>query len=161
MEAVLARTHPEDSAALETMKRAVREKRNMDLNYKILLPDGTVRHIHSLAYPVVNQAGEVEFTGVCVDVTGRKLAEDALHRSLEQVRALAARVERVHRVLSKMGFDCHGAREAPIVSTETPGRPASLLINAPVSKFGKKSGRDWRARSTTSWGRPGPVSRWT
>ena len=94
LEAVLARTHPEDSAVLETMKRAVREKKDMDLDFRILLPDGTVRHIHSLGHPVANQAGEVEFSGKSGDVTERKLAE-ALQHSLEQVRLLAARVESV------------------------------------------------------------------
>jgi PAS domain S-box-containing protein len=95
LEAVLARTHPEDIAVLESMKRAVREKKDMDLHFRILLPDGTVRHIHSLGHPLVNQAGEVEFSGKSRDVTEGKLAEDALQRSLEQVRALAARVESV------------------------------------------------------------------
>jgi PAS domain S-box-containing protein len=94
LEAVLARTHPEDRAVLETMNRAVREKKDMDLDFRILLPDGTVRHIHSLGHPVVNQAGEVEFSGKSGDVTERKLAE-ALQHSLEQVRLLAARVESV------------------------------------------------------------------
>jgi signal transduction histidine kinase len=67
----------------------------MDLDFRILLPDGAVRHIHSLGHPVVNQAGVVEFSGKSRDVTERKLAEDALQRSLEQVRALAAKVESV------------------------------------------------------------------
>jgi PAS domain S-box-containing protein len=95
LEAVLARIHPEDSAVAETIKRVLSEKKDMDLDFRILLPDGTVRYIHSLGHPVVNQAGEVEFNGMSMDVTERKLAENALQRSLDQVRALAAKVESV------------------------------------------------------------------
>ena len=95
LEAILARIHPGDSAVLETLKRAVGQKESVDLDFRILLPDGAVRHIHSLAHPVVNQAGEVEYNGMSMDVTERKLAEDALQRSLVLVRALAAKVESV------------------------------------------------------------------
>ena len=94
-EAVRARIHPEDSAVLWTINQALSERKDCDVNYRILLPDGTVRYIHCLGRPVVNQAGEMEFSGRSMDVTERKLAEDALQRSLEQVRALAARVESV------------------------------------------------------------------
>jgi PAS domain S-box-containing protein len=96
LEAVLARIHPEDSAAMAARDRALREGQDVDLHYRLLFPDGSVRYVHSVGHPVVNDTGDlVEFTGMAMDVTESKLAEDALHRSLERLRALAARAEGV------------------------------------------------------------------
>jgi PAS domain S-box-containing protein len=93
---VLARFHPEDGAALGTLTQALDEMKAFDLEYRILLPNGSVRYIHSLGRPVMNDAGEpVEFRGIAMDVTDQKLAQDALRRSADQLRALAARVESV------------------------------------------------------------------
>ena len=47
-----------------------------------------------MVYPVTNEAGQiVERYGVVMDVTERKRAEKELQRSLDQLRALAARVQ--------------------------------------------------------------------
>jgi PAS domain S-box-containing protein len=96
LEAVLARIHPEDRHILEIIDRALGEPKDFDLTCRILLPDGSVRYIHSLGRPVVNAAGElVNFNGVCVDITEHSVAEDALRHSKDQLRALAARVESI------------------------------------------------------------------
>jgi PAS domain S-box-containing protein len=96
LDAVMNRIHPDDSAARDAIIRAVRGKKDFDVAYRILLPDGSVRYIHALGRPFVNRAGElVEFSGVSMDVTERKLAEQAVQRSLEQHRTLAARLESV------------------------------------------------------------------
>jgi PAS domain S-box-containing protein len=95
-EAFQARVHPADSAALDARNRALAEKKDFDLNYRILHPDGSVRYIHSLGHPVLDDAGEpTEFSGITMDVTAHRLAELALERSLAQHRALAARLESI------------------------------------------------------------------
>ena len=92
----LARIHPDDNATLETINRALGEKKDFELDFRVLLPDGSIRYVHSLGHPVLNEAGElVEFIGMAMDVTRRTLAEDALQRSLEQLRALGASLENV------------------------------------------------------------------
>ncbi len=96
LDAVMARIHGDDGAVREAIIRAVRGKKDFDVAYRILLPDGSVRNIHALGRPFVNRTGEVvEFSGVSMDVTERKLAEQAVQLSLEQHRTLAARLERV------------------------------------------------------------------
>ena len=96
LDAVMARIHGDDSAVRDAIVRAVRGKRDFDLDYRILLPDGSVRYIHAMGRPFVNRAGElVEFSGVSMDVTEHKLAEQAVQRSLELHRTLAARLESV------------------------------------------------------------------
>src|SRR5262249_21605942 len=57
--------------------------------------DGTVRYIRDIGHPILNEAGEVaEFVGTSVDVTQRRLAEDAL----DKARSELAHVTRVMRL---------------------------------------------------------------
>ena len=56
----------------------------MSTDYRIILADGTVKHIHDIGHPVFNAAGKlVEFVGTTVDVTERKRAEEALHENTD------------------------------------------------------------------------------
>jgi PAS domain S-box-containing protein len=80
--------HPEDRArCLEGIERAIRERTYCDLEYRALLPDGTIKYVHSVAHPVFNASGElVEFVGTEMDVTERKRAEEAVRKSEERLR---------------------------------------------------------------------------
>ncbi len=82
-ESVLERIHPEDRArVLESVQKAVQEKTDYTVEFRIVLPGGTIRHIHGLGHPVFNASGElVEIVGSQLDVTERKSAEDDLRRS--------------------------------------------------------------------------------
>src|SRR5271157_1006009 len=79
----LQRTHPEDrDKVLQAFDRAIREKLDADAEYRIVLPDGTIRHLYGQGHPVLNARGEVvEVVGTTVDITERKRAEEALRRS--------------------------------------------------------------------------------
>ena len=84
----LKRIHPEDrDRFLHSFQRAIREKVDAEEEFKIVLPDGTVRHVHALAHPVLSATGEVfEVVGTTVDVTERKRAEQALRESETRFR---------------------------------------------------------------------------
>ncbi|HVN22932.1 MAG TPA: PAS domain S-box protein, partial [Syntrophorhabdales bacterium] len=44
-----------------------------------MLADGTVRHVHTIRHPVLNDAGDVvQLVGTTMDITERKRAEEAL-----------------------------------------------------------------------------------
>jgi len=83
-EAVFERIHPGDRDRLNAeVQRAVGEKRGYSIGYRILLPDGTVKHIDSIGQPVFSASGElVEIVTTQIDVTDRKRAEEA-HRESE------------------------------------------------------------------------------
>src|SRR5712672_2902736 len=69
--------HPEDRDWVKKrFEEALRERVDTFAEYRVLLPDGTVRHINGSGHPVLNEDGElIEFVGTAVDVTERKRAE--------------------------------------------------------------------------------------
>jgi PAS domain S-box-containing protein len=95
LEVFLQRIHPEDRPAIELgIKNAGTQAENYVVDYRIVLPSGSIRHIHDVVYPVTNEAGQVlERYGVVMDVTESKLAEQERQRSYDQLRALTARLQ--------------------------------------------------------------------
>src|SRR5580692_5444913 len=73
------RTHQEDRAKWQVaIDRAIAEKSEFEVEFRILLPDGSVRHIHTVGHPVLNASGDlVQFVGSSTDITERKRAEQA------------------------------------------------------------------------------------
>jgi PAS domain S-box-containing protein len=89
----LQRIHPEDRAKWqEVTDRAIGKKSDYEVEFRILLPDGTVKHIHTVGHPVLDASGDlVQFVGSSMDISASKLAEEALR----EARAELARVSRV------------------------------------------------------------------
>src|SRR5437868_2416874 len=87
------RIHPDDRARQrQAIERAINEKSDYDIEYRILLPDGSIRHLHSVGHPVLDAAGNlVQFVGSSTDITERRQAEEALR----QARADLARISRI------------------------------------------------------------------
>ena len=92
VEMVLQRTHPEDVASVqELIDRASRDATNWDLEYRLLMPNGSIRHIRAVAHAVKDPSGQLSFVGAVVDLTPSRQAEEALR----QTQATLARVARV------------------------------------------------------------------
>jgi PAS domain S-box-containing protein len=84
------RVHPEDRKRTdERFTRVVNEKVDSFDEYRVLLPDGTVKHVNSSGHPVLDGNGEfIAFIGTATDVTDRKRAEDALREREAKIRRL-------------------------------------------------------------------------
>jgi PAS domain S-box-containing protein len=82
-EQLLERIHPDDRAKWHrTLDRAISETSEYQVEFRILLPDGTVKYVHTVGHPAFNTAGDlVEFVGSSMDITERKRAEEALRRA--------------------------------------------------------------------------------
>jgi PAS domain S-box-containing protein len=82
-EEFLRMVHPEDRDRFnERIDKAFREKADFVQDYRIVLTDGTVKHIHGIGHPVLDETGNIiEYVGTDVDVTERKRAEEKLRRS--------------------------------------------------------------------------------
>jgi PAS domain S-box-containing protein len=79
--------HPDDrSFVWESFDAVVREKREYDIRFRIVHPDGGIRHIHSVGSCVVDESGDlIEVIGTVVDVTEQTLAEEGLRKAQEQL----------------------------------------------------------------------------
>src|SRR5258708_8654253 len=75
----LRRTHPEDRGKWQgAIERAIREKSAYEVEFRILLPDGTVKHIVTAGHPVLNASGDlVEFVGSSTDIPAPKPPQQA------------------------------------------------------------------------------------
>src|ERR1700730_16555693 len=84
------RVHPEDrSRTDERFVRVINEKVDSFDEYRVLLPDGTVKHVISSGHPVLDENGElIAFIGTATDVTERRRAEEALRDSEAKIRRL-------------------------------------------------------------------------
>src|SRR6266481_5892084 len=90
IEAVREWTHPEDRGKnVEEVETAIRERTGVAGERRLVLPDGTIRHLQTVVSPVFDAAGRpIEIIGTAMDVTERKCAEEALRESEERYRAL-------------------------------------------------------------------------
>jgi len=121
-EMFLQMVHPDDRASLEeTSRRAVREKKSYDIPFRIVLPDGSIKHIHSVGKPFFEKSGGVtEYIGVSMDVTERKRDEAALQLAqaelarvarLTTIGELAASIaHEINQPLSAISTNCLAAR---------------------------------------------------
>jgi len=82
MELVLERVHPEDAAFVkQAIERSSQDGRNFDHEYRLVMPDGSVKYVHVVAHALSDESGGVEFVGAVTDTTENQRAEEALRRS--------------------------------------------------------------------------------
>jgi PAS domain S-box-containing protein len=79
---VLQRVHPEDAArGKQIIESALQDGKDFDLEHRLLMPDGSVKHVHIVAHAERDESGELEFVGAVMDTTESKRADEALRRS--------------------------------------------------------------------------------
>jgi PAS domain S-box-containing protein len=87
LDTVLERVHPEDKALVQrTLDRASDDGKDFDYEHRLLMPDGSVKHVHVVAHAVRDRIGILSFVGALMDVTAAKRAEDALRESEQRFR---------------------------------------------------------------------------
>ena len=97
----LQRVHPEDRDKWQgTIEHAIRERSDYNLEYRIVLPDGTLKWVRTVGHPVSSPAGElVQFVGSSMDVTARKRSEDELKAAFEEIKQLKDQLYRENLAL--------------------------------------------------------------
>jgi PAS domain S-box-containing protein len=140
---VVARTHPDDRAAVQrTVDQATRDGNDFEHEYRLLMPDGSVKQVHALARATINAAGSLEFVGAVTDVTVTRQAEQRLRRSeayLEEAQHLshtgswswdvrrddfAYRSAEVYRLF---GFDPEQGASAEEIQSRIPAEDLQML----------------------------------
>jgi PAS domain S-box-containing protein len=82
VELILQRVYPEDAALVQqTIERATQDGKGFEHAYRLLMPDGSVKHVHVVARALIDESGSVEFVGAVMDVTAAKQVEQTLRGS--------------------------------------------------------------------------------
>jgi PAS domain S-box-containing protein len=91
LDLVFDRIHPEDRDGLQQIRdRATQNGMDLDVEHRILLPDGVIKYVHAVAHAGRDSSGNLEYMGVVTDITERKRAEEerqALSRNLQESNA--------------------------------------------------------------------------
>src|SRR6266852_2848355 len=79
---ILQRAHPDDvDLVKDALERAAQGRSDFDYEHRLLMPDGSIKHLHDLARCFTNSAGNAEIVGAIMDITERKVADEAIRRS--------------------------------------------------------------------------------
>src|SRR5882762_2173846 len=110
---ILQRVHPDDVDLLKNvLERAAQGGSDFDFEHRLLMPDGSIKHLHDLAHCLRDEAGNEEVVGAIMDITERKVAEEAIRRS----EAYLAEAQRISHTGS---FGCKASSGEMFWSEET------------------------------------------
>jgi PAS domain S-box-containing protein len=89
----LDRVHPDDRTFFhQRIQAAVRDRAGYTLEVRIVLPDGSIKYLHEVGRPVIEESGAIRhYIGTVIDITERKHGEEAL-RDAQANLARAARL---------------------------------------------------------------------
>jgi len=120
-EHVLQRVHPEDAErVMAQVQQVLSEETDWISEFRLLMPDGQVKHVYVSAKAVRGESGHREYIGAVMDITAAKLAEKQRRRA-EEAEALQLANDRLEQALqgSNVGiwdFDLtgHSVHDAPV-----------------------------------------------
>ena len=87
---LLERAHPDDVASVrETIERASRDCNEFDIEFRLLMPDQSIKHVHAVAHAMEDSSDKAQFVGALMDITAARLAEQQLHQAQAQIAHVA------------------------------------------------------------------------
>lgn len=86
MDRVLERTHPDDRSAFQQLvERVSRERQNFDFEHRLLMPDGTIKHLRVVGRPSTDDCGFFKYVGAFTDISETRRAEEELQHLVDFV----------------------------------------------------------------------------
>jgi C4-dicarboxylate-specific signal transduction histidine kinase len=90
LELIRTRVHPEDLTLYEKMVEEARNGGNdFEWQYRLLMPDHSIKYMHALAQATRDQDGQLEYIAAVQDVTARRLAEEARDKARSELTHVA------------------------------------------------------------------------
>ena len=131
LDLVRRRSHPDDASMLEqAFEQASSGAQNIDITHRLLMPDGSVKHIKVLAHPAQDMEDNVEYIGVLMDITAAKQAEEAL----QELQASLAHVTRVTALGELTASIAHEVNQ-PLAAIVTYGDAGLRWLNREVPQL--------------------------
>jgi PAS domain S-box-containing protein len=90
LELIRNRVHPEDVSLMEKMVDHARDgSKDFEWQYRLLMPDHSIRYMHAVAHATRDQDGQLEYIASVQDVTARRLAEEARDKARSELTHMA------------------------------------------------------------------------
>ena len=99
------------------LEKAVREGSNFELDFRIVTPDGATKYLHSLGHLTAYGAENTEFVGTIMDVTERRVAEEALRGALGDLER-ASRLNTMGQLTASIAHEINQPLAAIITNAE-------------------------------------------
>lgn len=79
---------PDDKLrVVDAARRAIRDKTDFEIDFRIRIPDGTTKHVHSVGHPVLNNEGDlIQLVGTNMDVTEQFEAKQELQKAIDEIK---------------------------------------------------------------------------
>jgi PAS domain S-box-containing protein len=103
-EMVLGRVHPDDRDRVQkAVAQACEIRADFRLEYRLLMPNGSVKYIHSSARVATTSFGNLELVGVVTDVTAAKQVEERTRQDEQELRRITDAIPQMIIVYSPEG----------------------------------------------------------
>jgi PAS domain S-box-containing protein len=127
LDEMIERTHPDDvPRLLAAIGEACRGEPRIDVAYRLLLAEGSVKHLHLVARRTTASPDQAEYVGALKDVTDAVITQDALQRSLSEL-AHVARVSTLGELAASIAHEV----TQPLAAIVTCGDSALRWLNRP------------------------------
>jgi signal transduction histidine kinase len=119
LEFILERTHPEDRASVrKVIDGAQRDGKDFDHEYRLLMPDGSVKYVHIVAHATKDASGGIEYVGAVRDVTADKRAEEKLSRAQNELTHVT-RLMALGELTASIAHEVNQPLAAVLINAET------------------------------------------
>jgi C4-dicarboxylate-specific signal transduction histidine kinase len=115
----LERIHPDDRAGYDQVRStAIGAKRDYDIEYRLLLPEDSIKYVHAVGHCIESESGDVEYMASVMDITQRRLSEEALHAARTAL-AHANRVATLGEIGATIAHELNQPLAAILTNAET------------------------------------------
>src|SRR5712671_1416258 len=119
LELILQRVHPEDAPLVKrTMERALQDGKGFDHEYRLVMPDGSIKYVHVVAHASSDESAGLKFVGAVMDISAEKRAGEALRRARGDL-ARASRVTTVGEVTASLAHEVNQPITAAVANANT------------------------------------------
>ena len=90
LDMIRTRVDPEDLTLLEEMFEQARGAgADFECEYRLQMPDQSIKYLHAVAHSIRDQDGRLEYIGAVQDVTARRLSDQALGKAQSELAHVA------------------------------------------------------------------------